>query len=325
METIMSIRNPIRMAIGTALLMAAESNVSSMDSRRLAETAVSDAPDAAEMRKRFDEETQKAKERAATERNWPGKEEVLAVANAEVKECWKAWSGRGGAFEHLKKAREKIASISVHILNIGKAACKAAYGRTDMTEDEQQRFAAQLYEYALDTAEASLRATIDPTEGDTLEMFEEFKKSSWNTYKSQVRGGLKAGFNLDDFKSVGELNKAVAQGKAGNGGQAPNPQATGGTPNAETRTPAQVKSLFMDVAEQATKGADGEIQGAVTHLLTSLGQVPREIFDDEEKAEKIVNLLNNAAKEILKLCGRATDAQGNVKRHTEQTQTVRTA
>jgi hypothetical protein len=228
---------------------------------------------------------------------------LIGLAQREIRECWKEFSGKGGVWELQKRAREKLGNISDHILSIAKAACTAAEERhKEDAKVDVAKLASAMFRNAMAQAEASLRGSLDLTEEEAEAKLDAFLNSSWAVYKSKAKKGLDGGFNANDYPTLNQMDEAVKQSKKAS--------STGTRDDSAKDKPkgdADVKTDVMDTAEIVAKDS-GKVQGAVTNLLLNIRAADLETHED-----KLVNILNNAAREIGKLAKQEAQAPKGAK------------
>jgi hypothetical protein len=245
------------------------------------------------------ERLQKAKEQSEREANDKTSvpDSLIGLAQREIKECWKEFSGKGGVWELQKRAREKLGNISSHILSIAKAACRAAEERyKEDNKVDVAKLASAMFRNAMAQAEASLRGSLDLTEEEAEAKLDAFLNSSWAVYKSKAKKGLDGGFNANDFGTLNQMDEAVKQAK-----KAASTGTRDDSPKDKPQGEAEVKTDVMDTAEIVAKDS-GKVQGAVTAFLLAVRSADIETHED-----RITNIVNNACKELVKLA--KTDAQ----------------
>ena len=282
----------LRMAMLRTALM---SPVVDLGAAQEAASAINtESPEDVELRKaRLKKAEEDARKQATDETQVP--DTLLGLAQREIKDAWKEFSGKGGAWEHMQKAREKLVSISGHILNIAREACKAAHERMGANPDgdELAKLASRLFRNAMAQAELSLRATLDLTDAEAETKLDAFLNSSWAVYKSKARKGLEGGFDARDFDTLNQLDKAVQQAKT---------NSNTGTRNdgkgKDAPTDNQIKTQAMDASELVAKGS-GKVQGAVTQFLLAVRSL--HIEDGSDNEEKVIGIINNATRELNKL------------------------
>lgn len=229
-------------------------------------------------------------------------DELVGLAQREIKECWKEFANKGGVWDLRLKVKGKLSNISKHILNIAKECAIAASTRGAGDPDyDYIKVAGRMFRNAMAQAENSLRGTLDFTDDEAEAKLDSFLSGSWNVYKSQVKTSFDSGLDPKDFDTIYKLNEAAKEAKKQkNGGGAGKGRAEADSDEDEgdedegsedRDTPPETQIADYVVNTQYAKA-----HGALVLMLRTLGTCS---FDKHE--DRIAGILNVACKELAKL------------------------
>jgi hypothetical protein len=236
-------------------------------------------------------------------------DEIVGLAQREIKVCWQEFSDKGGVWDLTQKVRSKLSNISQHILNIAKACAAAAYDRTVGDVDaDYVKLAGKMFRNAMAQAELSLRASVDLTEEDGEKKLDAFLVGSWNVYKSTLNTAMGGGFDPRDYDSIYKMQQAVKAAKAEKNGAGEGKGRGAGKGADDDAVAADSDDNDEPAAERTDAPGDDDLadyivnkqyakgHGALQLLLRTLGNV-----DWDKHEDKVSNILNMATKECAKL------------------------
>jgi hypothetical protein len=240
--------------------------------------------------------TEEAKARKAANDGTAIPDELVGLAQREIKECWKEFAGTGGVWDLTQKVKSKIRTISQHILNIAKECAVHAYERCEGNDDADPiKLAGSMFRNAMASAELALRASLDLSNDDAEKQLDAFLSGSWNVYKSQVKSGFDAGFDPKDYDSIYAITKAIKAAKEA--------KSTGtrdddkGDKDDTKSSKGSEAAMTVDEVADVVDGGSAPVHQAVLMLLKSV----KFAASNAEHTDKVANILNLARREIDKL------------------------
>lgn len=220
------------------------------------------------------------------------KDEAISV----IHDAWRNYAGKGGILDLQERVAEKTRGIAGKIKSLADQSVVAAFDRGGQLDREaRMKLAVSIFDSALTLAANTLRAEVEGDEAKK-ERADLFIKSTWRQLASNLRSGMRAGFDPRESESEIAFRTKAADARKATRSQSETSAAGGAS--AEAKEMAQAAVV---VSKDSPK-----IAAALNNLLKAVKNA-----DVEEYEDKIFNILNNATVSITAL--QSKDGGGQLK------------